>query len=104
MSSVITFLRSMLIAGAAPSSSTGFQASPIAPIVSPQMGTGPTAAEYAAKDEIPEADLKSSIRAQRPKIVGPDTPEVPFPIELVGLVQRGFGRGSKDLGCPTGAF
>ncbi|KAF9247111.1 riboflavin kinase [Melanogaster broomeanus] len=42
-----------------------------------------------------------SFRASRPNIVGPDTPEDPYPIELKGIVQHGFGRGSKDLGCPT---
>ncbi|KAH7888002.1 hypothetical protein F5I97DRAFT_1936021 [Phlebopus sp. FC_14] len=42
-----------------------------------------------------------SFRASRPTIVGPDTPEDIYPIHLAGLVQHGFGRGSKDLGCPT---
>lgn len=40
-------------------------------------------------------------RCSRPKIVGPQEPQTPFPIKLVGLVQKGFGRGGKDLGCPT---
>jgi len=61
-----------------------------------------TAAEYAANHEIPPAALKSDLRAFRPEIVGPDTPPEPFPIALVGPVQKGFGRGGKDLGCPTG--
>jgi len=43
-----------------------------------------------------------SFRTDRPHIVGPDAPESPFPIKLSGPVQRGFGRGGKDLGCPTG--
>ena len=34
--------------------------------------------------------------------MGPQEPQTPFPIKLVGLVQKGFGRGGKDLGCPTG--
>ncbi|PPQ77694.1 hypothetical protein CVT25_011129 [Psilocybe cyanescens] len=59
----------------------------------------PTAAEYAARQEIPVAQVKT--RAPRPKIVGSDSPEPPFPISLVGPVQKGFGRGGKDLGCPT---
>ncbi|KAH9482601.1 Riboflavin kinase [Psilocybe cubensis] len=59
----------------------------------------PTAAEYAARQEIPVAQVQS--RAPRPTIVGPDTLEQPFPIYLVGPVQKGFGRGGKDLGCPT---
>lgn len=43
----------------------------------------------------------SSLRTTRPNIVGPDTPVHPYPIQLEGAVQHGFGRGSKDLGCPT---
>ncbi|KAI6164964.1 hypothetical protein EDD17DRAFT_1894889 [Pisolithus thermaeus] len=43
-----------------------------------------------------------SFRANRSSIAGPDVPEPPYPIPLEGVVQRGFGRGSKDLGCPTG--
>jgi hypothetical protein len=39
---------------------------------------------------------------ERPVIVGPDTPEQPFPIYLKGPVIKGFGRGSKELGIPTG--
>ncbi|KAI0824613.1 riboflavin kinase [Trametes gibbosa] len=42
-----------------------------------------------------------SFRASRPQIVGPEVPQTPFPIHLSGAVQRGFGRGGKDLGCPT---
>ncbi|KAF8974612.1 riboflavin kinase [Flammula alnicola] len=62
----------------------------------------PTAAEYAARDEIPVAEVRTDNgRATRPHIVGPDTPEAPFPIALAGPVQKGFGRGGKDLGCPT---
>jgi len=37
----------------------------------------------------------------RPMIVGPDVPESPYPIALAGAVQKGYGRGGKDLGCPT---
>ncbi|KAG6843310.1 hypothetical protein H0H87_005963 [Tephrocybe sp. NHM501043] len=48
----------------------------------------------------PPAPLQS--RLARPLLVGPDAaPASPFPILLHGPVQRGFGRGSKDLGCPT---
>ncbi|KAI0332513.1 riboflavin kinase [Cubamyces sp. BRFM 1775] len=39
--------------------------------------------------------------SSRPDIAGPETPQEPFPIHLYGAVQRGFGRGSKELGCPT---
>lgn len=61
-----------------------------------------TAAEYVARHEIPVAEVRTDIgRATRPKIVGPDIPEPPFPIALAGPVQKGFGRGGKDLGCPT---
>jgi len=58
----------------------------------------PTAAE---QHEIPLAQVNT--RAARPMIVGPDTPEYPYPIALAGAVQKGFGRGGKDLGCPTGS-
>ncbi|GAA5868511.1 hypothetical protein JCM1840_007024 [Sporobolomyces johnsonii] len=38
----------------------------------------------------------------RPPIVGDDAgPTAPYPVYLDGWVTRGFGRGSKDLGCPT---
>ncbi|BGP42781.1 riboflavin kinase [Rhodotorula kratochvilovae] len=38
----------------------------------------------------------------RPDVAGsPAGPEPPFPVYLDGWVTRGFGRGSKDLGCPT---
>ena len=61
-----------------------------------------TAAEAALHDRPPAPVSKSDARAHRPQIVGPDSPEAPFPIILSGAVQRGFGRGGKDLGCPTG--
>ncbi|OJA12726.1 hypothetical protein AZE42_05801 [Rhizopogon vesiculosus] len=49
-----------------------------------------------------EPDLPDqTFRTSRPDIVGPDVPDKPFPIKLSGPVQHGFGRGSKDLGCPT---
>ena len=50
----------------------------------------PNAAEHVAKHEV------------RSMIVGPDAPGSPYPIALTGAVQKGFGRGGKDLGCPTG--
>ncbi|KAF9563715.1 riboflavin kinase [Agrocybe pediades] len=59
----------------------------------------PTAAEYVERHEIPVAEVRG--RAERPRIVGPDSPESPYPIRLSGPVQKGFGRGGKDLGCPT---
>jgi riboflavin kinase len=52
----------------------------------------PNAAEHVAEHEV----------RVRPMIVGPDAPESPYPIALTGDVQKGFGRGGKDLGCPTG--
>ena len=61
-----------------------------------------TAAEAALHERPPAPVSKSDARAHRPSIVGPDVPEEPFPIILSGSVQRGFGRGGKDLGCPTG--
>ncbi|KAF7331814.1 Flavokinase domain-containing protein [Mycena kentingensis (nom. inval.)] len=61
-----------------------------------------TAAEIAQLPERPSAPQQTSeFRVSRPQIVGPDTPDAPFPILLAGAVQKGFGRGSKDLGCPT---
>lgn len=53
--------------------------------------------------ERPAAPFRTeTFRQTRPLIAGPDTPEAPFPIKLAGPVQHGFGRGGKDLGCPTG--
>ncbi len=28
----------------------------------------------------------------------------PFPYFTLGTIVRGFGRGSKELGCPTGTY
>jgi riboflavin kinase len=41
--------------------------------------------------------------ATRPTIVGPETPEPPYPLYSAGDVDviAGFGRGSSDLGIPT---
>ncbi|EAU84556.2 riboflavin kinase [Coprinopsis cinerea okayama7 len=62
----------------------------------------PTALEEAQRGSRPPAKLRTEeFRLGRPEIVGPDAPEPPFPIALEGKVQRGFGRGGKDLGCPT---
>ena len=53
-------------------------------------------------EAIPTIVKTESFREGRPLIVGPDAPQRPFPIALSGPVQRGFDRGGKDLGCPTG--
>lgn len=38
----------------------------------------------------------------RESVAGPDSAVAPpYPVYLQGWVTRGFGRGSKDLGCPT---
>lgn len=37
----------------------------------------------------------------RPEIVGEETPQSPFPIEVETTVSSGFGRGSSELGIPT---
>lgn len=64
-----------------------------------------TAAQLAEQEERPAAPLQTvEFRSARPQIVGPDSPEPPFPILLSGPVQKGFGRGGKDLGCPTGMY
>ncbi|KAJ7117369.1 hypothetical protein C8R43DRAFT_1137662 [Mycena crocata] len=61
-----------------------------------------TAAEVAQLAERPEAQRQTTeFRAARPQIVGPDCPDSSFPILLAGPVQKGFGRGGKELGCPT---
>lgn len=58
-----------------------------------------------SEPERPAAPLRTeTFRRNRPEIVGPDEPEAPFPIYLLGTVQKGFGRGGKDLGCPTGMY
>ena len=62
-----------------------------------------TAEDLQALSARPSAPLRTeAFRKLRPEIVGPETVEPPFPIFLSGAVQRGFGRGGKDLGCPTG--
>ena len=61
--------------------------------------------EHCAKEETqpPPAVLRTdTFRKTRPSIVGGETPEPPYPIVLSGAVQRGFGRGGRDLGCHTG--
>lgn len=54
----------------------------------------------------PAAPLRTdTFRRSRPDIVGSEAPESPpYPIYLLGTVEKGFGRGGKDLGCPTGAY
>lgn len=42
------------------------------------------------------------INPDRPLLVGPETPAKPFPFALEGTVVKGYGRGSKQLGIPTG--
>jgi riboflavin kinase len=50
----------------------------------------------------PPAPLQTpEFRNTRPLILGPEAPQPPFPIALAGPVQKGFGRGGKELGCPT---
>ena len=62
-----------------------------------------TADDLAHASSRPSAPFQTeSFRLSRPDIVGPDVPEDPFPIAMKGPVQKGFGRGGKDLGCPTG--
>lgn len=50
----------------------------------------------------PSTPLQHDPSKPRDLIVGPDSPEPPYPVYLEGWVTRGFGRGSKDLGTPTG--
>lgn len=68
--------------------------------------------KMATSDDASAVDLDNSAkpspaafaqaRATRPEICGTEAPERPYPIYLRGMVERGFGRGGKDLGCPTG--
>lgn len=46
--------------------------------------------------------MSNEIRPERPLIVGPSDPESPFPVTLEGTVVKGYGRGSRELGIPTG--
>jgi len=53
-------------------------------------------------DSRPDAPVRTqTFRTQRPDVVGSDVPTSPYPICLAGTVERGFGRGGKELGCPT---
>lgn len=64
-----------------------------------------TAAELINSPSRPTAPLRTeSFRDSRPDIVGPDEPPAPFPVIMRGAVQKGFGRGGRDLGCLTGVF
>ncbi|KAG8747910.1 riboflavin kinase [Ceratobasidium sp. 414] len=69
------------------------------------MSTDPndqTAAELIRSPTRPHAPLRTdSFRSSRPSIVGPDEPALPFPVIMRGAVQRGFGRGGRELGCLT---
>lgn len=57
----------------------------------------------ASTTEPPAAPLRTeSFRKERPTIVGEEVPEEPYPIRLSGTIQRGFGRGGRDLGIHTG--
>lgn len=42
------------------------------------------------------------LNPNRALVVGPDAPQEPYPLKLTGTVVKGFGRGSKELGIPTG--
>jgi riboflavin kinase len=67
------------------------------------------AIDLAYKMSVPKPSLKKTVaemapvsRENRPMIVGPESPEVPFPLRMSGVVERGYGRGSRELGIPTG--
>ncbi|CAE6419775.1 unnamed protein product [Rhizoctonia solani] len=61
-----------------------------------------TAAQLIRSPNRPTAPLRTeSFRSSRPTIVGGDEPEAPFPVTMKGAVQRGFGRGGRELGCLT---
>ncbi|QRV91263.1 riboflavin kinase [Ceratobasidium sp. AG-Ba] len=66
------------------------------------MTSTPTAAELLRSPSRPPAKLQTeTFRTSRPSIVGPDEPSFPFPVVMRGAVQRGFGRGGRELGCLT---
>jgi len=72
--------------------------------VTMELAAAPLQTESSGKirPDLVEPDIPDeTFRTSRPTIVGPDVPDKPFPIQLSGPVQHGFGRGSKDLGCPT---
>lgn len=50
----------------------------------------------------PQAEMAPAFRESRPMIVGNDQPETPYPMLLEGVVTKGFGRGARFLGIPTG--
>lgn len=52
----------------------------------------------------PTAPMAPVSRENRPSIVGPDAPEPPYPMQLHGVVTKGFGRGARFLGIPTGKY
>jgi riboflavin kinase len=58
--------------------------------------------EHVSAHSAPPTPLSHDPRLERPSIVGGDEPAAPYPIYARGEVMRGFGRGSKELGCPTG--
>ncbi|KAG0170820.1 riboflavin kinase [Apophysomyces sp. BC1034] len=45
--------------------------------------------------------MNQNINPDRPLIVGPETPQTPYPYTISGTVVKGYGRGSKELGIPT---
>lgn len=61
----------------------------------------PDVLEVDSPTQQPSPAAFAKARATRPEICGSYAPERPYPIYLRGLVERGFGRGGKDLGCPT---
>jgi riboflavin kinase len=46
--------------------------------------------------------MSNTLNPDRPLIVGAEIPQAPYPISVSGRVVKGFGRGSKELGIPTG--
>ena len=50
------------------------------------------------------SSMSLAINPDRPLLVGPEVPEHPFPHSISGTVVKGYGRGSKELGIPTGIY
>lgn len=52
----------------------------------------------------PSHSMSLAINPDRPLLVGPEVPQHPFPHSVSGTVVKGYGRGSKELGIPTGIY
>ncbi|SAM01591.1 hypothetical protein [Absidia glauca] len=56
----------------------------------------------ATMDRLMQWSESIQINPDRPLLVGPEAPIAPFPYKITGTVVKGYGRGSRELGIPTG--